>query len=201
MNKRLLLIFAKQARKGKVKTRLARTIGDQKALDIYKFLLEHAAEQALAVKAGRWVCYSPKIEEKDAFSKNYFQKIIQSEGDLGQRMLAAFEEGFQAGYQSIILVGSDIYELRTNIIEKAFNALEQKDAVFGPAKDGGYYLVGLTKAIPAVFLDKKWSQPNVLTEALESLKQDSHSYQLVDQLHDIDEEKDLPQELRDKFDV
>lgn len=201
MTKRLLLIFAKQARKGKIKTRLARTIGAQKALEIYKFLLEHTAEQASAVEADRWVCYSPEIEEKDAFPTKHFHKTKQAEGDLGQRMLAAFEKGFQASYQSILLVGSDIYELRTDIIEKAFKALEQTDAVFGPAKDGGYYLVGMTKAIPAVFLNKKWSHPKVLEEALAELTRINCTSQLVDELNDVDEEKDLPQELSDKFDV
>jgi rSAM/selenodomain-associated transferase 1 len=201
MNKRLVLIFAKQARKGKVKTRLVKTIGDEKALEIYLELLQHTAKEIAEVKADRWVCYSPEIEENDAFSDSIFEKKQQTQGDLGERMLTAFKDGFKAGYQSIVLVGSDIYELQTTIIEAAFEVLESKEVVFGPAKDGGYYLVGLRQAIPSIFLNKKWSHAEVLAEALKELEKGNYSYKLVDQLNDIDYEKDLPLELREKFEI
>lgn len=199
MNKRLLLIFAKQARKGKVKTRLARTIGDDKALAIYNFLLQHSAYETSKVKADRWVIYSPDIEEGDAFDARYFSKFKQSRGDLGQRMLQAFQDGFAAGYQQVILIGSDIYELQTAVIERAFGVLNEHDVVFGPARDGGYYLVGMHQPIPAIFLNKTWSHAQVLEEALSTLKQLNYSYALVDELNDIDEEKDLPIALRQQF--
>ena len=98
------------------------------------------------------------------------KKQIQTKGDLGQKMLDAFQYGFSLGYKKIIIIGSDLYSLRLKHIESAFEKLENYDVVIGPALDGGYYLLGLNSMIPEIFKQKKWSTSSVLKETLSDLK-------------------------------
>lgn len=166
----LVIVFAKNPELGKCKTRLAKSIGDEKALEVYKELLKHTAKTIGNVNASRAVFYSEEIQKKDIWNDNLFQKQVQIEGHLGEKIQAAFEWGFDQGYSKICIVGSDLFELETSDIEKAFHELEQNDAVFGPANDGGYYLMGMTRFYKKAFLDKAWSTETVLGKTVEDLK-------------------------------
>ena len=190
-SEKLLVIFVKNARMGKVKTRLAATIGDENALKIYIHLLNHTAEICAEVNAHRAVFYSDMIEEADEFMVPHFQKYLQNGSDLGEKMMNAFLKGFAKGYEKILIIGSDCYELNTGIIEQGFKALEDHDTVIGPASDGGYYLLGMKKLNKQLFQNKEWSTNNVLLDTLLDFKNLGLTYTLLPTLTDVDEEKDL----------
>ena len=125
-----------------------------------------------------------------------YQKAVQDGTDLGQRMNNAFLQGFMDGYDSICIIGTDCYELTSSAINKAFTALRSHNAVIGPAKDGGYYLLGLRKPYPELFLNKEWSTNIVFKQTLEDFHSCGISYFTLPSLRDVDVEADLPGELR-----
>lgn len=185
----LVIVFAKNPELGKCKTRLAKSIGDEKALEIYKELLKHTAQTIGNVNASRVVFYSEEIQTQDFWDDTLFQKQVQSEGHLGKKMQDAFDWGFAQGYSKICIVGSDLLELRASDLENAFRELEQNDIVFGPAYDGGYYLMGMTQFYKQAFLEKAWSTETVLEKTVEDLK--GLSIAFLDTKTDIDTVEDL----------
>jgi len=201
ISKRLLLIFVKNTVLGTAKTRLAKSVGDHKALEIYKYLLKYTATITKKVNASIQVHYSTYIDKEDYFDNAAFDKHIQVQGDLGQKMKAAFEAGFESGYQQIVIIGSDCYELTTSILEQAFGALQQKDTVIGPAKDGGYYLLGMRQPQFDLFDNMNWSTATVFDDSLKKIKAALLSYHQLPLLSDIDYLEDLPSELRAHFKV
>lgn len=189
--KNLLLIFTRNPELGKVKSRLAKDVGELTALNIYKDLLAHTKHIAQQTNADRFVFYTEKIEENDLWPTSDFNKFVQSQGDLGQKMKSAFELGFQSSYENIIVIGSDILELNETIINTAFDLLENKDAVVGPAEDGGYYLLGLTKMIPDLFENKLWGTDSVFNSTTSDLDKLNQNYTLLEVLNDIDYVTDI----------
>jgi uncharacterized protein len=192
-----LIIFVRHPELGKVKTRLAASIGDEAALEIYKKLLQHTFNISKAADADKHVFYSEKIIENDLWSGQTFFKSLQANTDLGNRMKIAFENLFQQGYKQICIIGSDCYELSAAIIEDAFQRLDEADLVVGPAKDGGYYLLAMKDGIKDVFQNIEWSTEKVLKQTLDSIQQKGYSYFLLPQLNDVDTIEDVPQEWKD----
>ena len=168
-SKNLLLIFTRNPELGKAKTRLAKTVGDETALEIYKFLLERTRDISSKVNADKAVYYSVKIRENDIWNPNIYQKHQQFGDDLGIRMLNAFKNGFEAGYKKVMIIGSDLYDLSEKNIEKAFVALDTNDVVIGPAEDGGYYLLGMNALQENVFKNKEWGTASVRKDTLKDL--------------------------------
>jgi hypothetical protein len=192
----LLMVFAKNPELGKVKTRLAKTLGEKKALEIYLKLLEHTYAIADKTFADKAIFYSDKIEDFDILDYYKFPKFLQKGRDLGERMDRAFGEAFGQDYDKVVIIGSDCYELTSDIIEDAFKLLDDHNVVLGPAADGGYYLLGMDRHYSHLFRDKKWSTPDVLLDTILDTKKLKLSYSLLPTLTDVDEEKDLG-ELRD----
>ena len=190
-NNRLLIVLSKNPEAGMVKTRLAKSIGDKNAIDIYEILCQHTARIAEMVHAKRMVVYSRFIPSSDLIFNDTFIARLQKGNDLGERMLHAIESGFESGFHHVVLIGTDCYELNPAILDDAFSRLEQADAVIGPASDGGFYLIGMKRVIPELFLDRKWSNPVVLKETITILKQLDTSYELLEELSDIDTFDDL----------
>lgn len=188
MSKNLLIIFAKNTILGHCKTRLAKGIGAANALEVYRILLQHTAQTTQSLTPDKRVYYDQFIAENDLWDPNIFKKGLQQPGDLGQKMEAAFEAGFKKGYQKIVLIGTDLITLEPSDIEKAFEALNNNRVVFGPAQDGGYYLIGLREKTPSLFENIPWSTSEVLKKSLEKLDQ---PYQLLDIKNDIDTLEDL----------
>ena len=150
----LLIIFVKNPIAGQVKTRLAATVGEARALEIYRKLLDHTAKITIELQIHKVVYYSNFIDPNDLWDQIIYQKQVQTQGDLGQKMSAAFEWGFQSGYREICIIGSDCYELTPEIIMSGFQALSTHDAVLGPTRDGGYYLLGMKKIREELFQNK-----------------------------------------------
>ncbi|WP_299669355.1 TIGR04282 family arsenosugar biosynthesis glycosyltransferase [uncultured Polaribacter sp.] len=169
-NKNLLLIFTRNPELGKAKTRLAKTVGDKTALEIYKFLLEKTRDISSKVSSDKAVYYSVKIRENDIWSEKIYQKHQQEGEDLGIRMLNAFQNGFNEGYKKVMIIGSDLYDLTSENIEKGFQELETNDVVMGPAEDGGYYLLGMKSLQEKVFKNKEWGTATVQKDTLTDLK-------------------------------
>ena len=191
-NSNLLMIFIRNARIGQVKTRLAATIGDDRALEIYIKLLDYTSTVASEVQCEKAIFYSEFIEEVDEFPIPFFQKYLQLGNDLGDKMKNAFIKMFARGYQKVVVIGSDCYELNSKIIDEAFKQLDDHDVVIGPARDGGYYLLGTKKLIPEFFQNKTWSTNNVFLDTILDCKKAGLSYFTLQELNDIDEESDLP---------
>ncbi|WP_245946182.1 TIGR04282 family arsenosugar biosynthesis glycosyltransferase [Marinirhabdus gelatinilytica] len=182
--KNALIIFTRNPELGKCKTRLAVTIGDKSALDIYKFLLQHTAKVSANVTADRFVFYSEKVRENDLWEEAVFNKKVQNGDDLGIRMQHAFTEIFEMGYENAIIIGSDLYDITSEDINKAFSKLNTHDFVLGPAKDGGYYLLGMKMVKEEIFSAKNWGTDTVLKATLEDLKEESVAQ--LDEKNDID---------------
>jgi len=172
-SKNALIIFTRNPELGKCKTRLAAKTGDLKALEIYKFLLQHTVDITKNLSADKYVFYSEKIWKEDIWNRDIFRKKLQRGDDLGVRMQNAFNELFEAGYEKIIIIGSDMYDLHAPDLENAFSALNDHDYVIGPAEDGGYYLLGMKHNKEALFKNKRWGTETVLKETLNDLKNES----------------------------
>ena len=101
-------------------------------------------------------------------------------------MCNAFNYAFKQGYDKAVLIGSDLPDISPEIIGKAFDEIEQNDVVFGPAEDGGYYLVGMKKQHKFIFENKPWSEPTLLKQTLDELRKQEVSFSLLQTLNDID---------------
>ena len=186
-----LIIFVKNPEIGRVKTRLAKTIGDEQALSIYQKLLLYTKEITKGLNADKSVYYSEHIDNNDLWDNMLFSKHLQRGDDLGERMQNAFADAFAQGKERVIIIGSDCLELETYMIKEAFAVLENNDVVLGPAKDGGYYMIGMTAFLPTLFEDKNWSTDDLLMDTISDLKKMNAKYYLLKTLNDIDTIEDL----------
>ena len=192
MNKNLIIVFVRTPELGKVKTRLAKSIGDVSALTIYKLLLKHTETVLHDLSFDKVVYYSEKVDENDFWEARLFEKKRQKGADLGKRMQHAFETAFEKGYQKVLIIGSDLFDLKSIHITTAFEALENHDLTIGPSLDGGYYLLGMKELYPAVFKNKKWGTDSILENTLKDLQQ--QNVKLLEALNDIDTFEDLQQQ-------
>lgn len=188
-SKNLLLIFTRNPELGKVKSRLAKDLGDQTALDIYKFLLDHTFAITSSLPVTKEVYYSEKIHEGDIWDARVYDKKLQEGSDLGERMKNAFEVGFNNGYSKIIIIGSDMYDMTTEDLMEAFRKLDTKDFVIGPAEDGGYYLLGMRKLNSAIFENKEWGTNSVFKNTLDGL--DLSNTSILEVKNDVDYYSDI----------
>lgn len=190
MTNDVLLIFVKNLIEGHVKTRLADTLGNDAAMDIYKQLLKNTHDTILPFEKDKIVFYSDFIED-DIWENSLFQKEIQEGNDLGERMENAFICSFTAGYKKAVIIGTDCPGINKNILKNAFLKLNHSDIVLGPATDGGYYLLGMKEEHPILFQEIEWSTDKVLQQTIELCDRNHLSYFLLPELSDVDEEKDL----------
>ncbi len=184
-----LIIFVKNPELGKVKTRLAADVGDSVALAIYYKLLEHTRRVVSQVNCSTAVYYSDYVDNEDAWVE--VDRFQQTGAALGERMSNAFQEQFNLGYKQVAIIGSDNIEISAEIIDSAFRQLQSHDVVVGPAKDGGYYLLGLNNHTPLLFKNISWSGPTVFNDTLSVLRHLNLNHYLLPKLNDIDTLQDL----------
>lgn len=188
MTEALIIVFVKNIKLGTVKTRLAKTIGDLGAFEVYSELVkitEHATNQ---LNIDKHIYFSTAVVDTK-WTQDF--KTVQQGRDLGERMMNAFKDGFDAGYKKIVLIGSDLPDIHATHILKGIDALNDNDVVFGPAEDGGYYLIGLSKMNTSPFTDKPWSQSNLLEVTLRELITKNTKVGVLEMLNDIDTYEDL----------
>ena len=180
--KRTVVVFAKQARIGRVKTRLAKGLGHTGALAFYRRML---ARTFATATGGPWravMCVSPdRAARQSRLWPARARLAMQGRGDLGQRMARALAR--QCG--PTILIGCDIPEIERGDLAAAFAALGTADIVFGPARDGGYWLVGVRapRFVRGLFDKVRWSSAHALADTLENTKR---RVRLVRAIADID---------------
>ncbi len=189
--KSALIIFVRNPVPGKVKTRLAATVGQQRALEIYNLLLIHTHSVSKESGADKFIFYEDFINHSDLWENEIYKKFLQRGYNLGERMKNAFEDLFNNGYDKIIIIGSDCFDLTSDILNEGFEALAKNETVIGPAKDGGYYLLGMKHFIPALFENKKWSSASVYTDTIHQIKELNKSFYQLKVLSDVDEEIDI----------
>ena len=186
-----LVIFVRNPISGQVKTRLAKDIGDERALEIYQQLLQHTLEITRSLSFRKFIYYADEVSDYDLWSVPGYTKRKQNGNDLGERMLNSFKELFDQGFTQIIIIGSDCLQLKMETLEEAIALLESNNAVIGPARDGGYYLLGLTKFYPELFINKPWSTDKVFAKTIEDFIDLGISYAFLEELSDIDTVADL----------
>ena len=191
-----LIIFIKNPVLGKVKTRLAATLGDQKALEIYVKLLEHTKKVVAKTEVQKKVYYSEIIVDQDMWMEAGFMKAKQQGKDLGERMLNAFDYSFKDKKEKVVIIGSDCLDLTSEIIEEAFEKLNNHNVVIGPSEDGGYYLLGMNNLYPQLFQHKKWSTESVFIATIEDILELGLSHYTLPTLTDIDTENDWKRALK-----
>ena len=190
MGKSALIIFQKNAVVGKVKTRLSVDVGDVVAMEIYQELVRHTHEVCKNVNAQKFLFFSDFIPDDTSEYGQDYQFEVQNGNDLGLRMADAFNTIFSKGYEKITILGTDCGELESRIVAESFELLENCEVVIGPARDGGYYLLGLKKLIVDLFVEIPWSTEKVLFHTMEKLENQSISYELLKILSDVDRIED-----------
>jgi len=194
--KRHLVVFAKEPMMGLVKTRLGHDIGMPLATQFYRRtatkVLRHLGNDS------RWKCWialSPdKATRGKPFWPNSFTALKQGVGDIGERMgrvMADMPPG------PVVIIGTDIPAIRPHHIETAFKAVGHNDVVFGPAVDGGYWLVGARRSpcVPELFKQVRWSSKNSLTDSLIKVRQKKLKVALLETLEDVDDVKSYHKHL------
>jgi uncharacterized protein len=194
--KSLLIIFYRNPTIGQVKTRLAVTIGKEKALEVFRRLASHTKQITESLTIDKIVFYSDSIDLMDIWPNAKYLKALQQGNDLGEKMKNSFAAAFESGYDSVCIIGTDCYELETRIIAQAFEALVSDDVVIGPASDGGYYLLGMRRFHPELFDDKQWSTETVFERTVSDIQSLGLKYSKLRRLRDVDTEGDLPEEWR-----
>ena len=184
-----VVCFIKNPEAGKVKTRLAKDIGAQKALEVYHRLLKYTKEVLDPLETKKKLYFSNRIEKLPYWQDDSYEPEVQSRGNLGAKLSEAFSNELTQA-EKVIIIGSDCAELLTEHLEEALETLDQKEVVIGPARDGGYYLIGLRKFVPGLFQDMPWSEPHLLKRTLGFLEKKGHSYKLMEELSDVDHLED-----------
>jgi len=193
--KKGLIVFARAPIPGKVKTRLAASLGDQVATELYETMLQDVLKTVRQLSDVEtvvfWACEEktlPGLAERYRCCSRR-----QCPGDLGQRMLAAFEEMFKNGCNVCCIIGSDAPDLPLSYIHEAYRLLEtlQTDVVLGPSSDGGYYLLGMRHVWPKLFTNIPWSSADVLEQSLSAVRDSGLTATLLPGWQDIDTVEDL----------
>lgn len=179
--------MARPAELGKVKSRLAATLGAEKTLTVYKYLLHHTI--STAEQSGHSVIIWWSELPNDYL---IIPHRLQSGELLGDRMNQAFEFEFNLNQsEKVVMIGTDCPDLTTTILQEAFDALEDNNVVLGPSEDGGYYLIGMNGFYPELLREIEWSTEKVLEQTIEKCKKYEKTFALLPTLNDIDNEEDL----------
>ena len=194
--RRAVLLFVKHPQPGKVKTRLAATLGPERAAAIYRTLGE-AVLGGLPMEDKVWVMFDPPERQAEiaewmrgASGGRELRFVAQAPGDLGTRLIHAFGTAFAEGCEVAAAIGSDCVELSPAHFAEAWQALASHDVVLGPAVDGGYYLLALRAPHPELFRDIAWSTDAVCRETLARAAAAGLRVHLLPTLRDVDTEED-----------
>ncbi|MBW0434031.1 TIGR04282 family arsenosugar biosynthesis glycosyltransferase [Leptospira yasudae] len=195
-NRETLILFLRNPVVGQVKTRLAAGLGNEAALNVYEQLVEITQKQVAGLDLPVRLYFDSIPEFVSGKWGNQVSAHLQSGEDLGLRMSNAFSETFSHGATKAVIIGSDCPDLETKHIREAFSALDQSDAVLGPALDGGYYLLGLKSHLPEIFHKVPWSTDRVFAVTLEKLQLSRRNVWILPKLGDVDEPEDLDPYIR-----
>ncbi len=196
MKKAAIIIFIKNPDLGRVKKRLAQTVGAEAALEVYKQMLAHAQQITKTLSVDKFLYYDREAVSNDAWPDDVYQKRIQKGATMSARIDSAFDDLFRSGYEHVVIIGSDCLDLDERIIRLAFRQLDHFDAVLGPTKDGGTYLLGMTDYQPDVFKVSGWGTPSLSAELLKVIQHNKKTCFLLSELSSITTVEDLNEDLR-----
>jgi hypothetical protein len=191
-----LIIFTRYPEPGKTKTRLIPVLGAEGAATLQRQMTEDKLAEVKKLQA----FYPLPVEVhfaggNELLMQDWLGSDVtyrrQSEGDIGCRMASAFQVSFEAGMDSVVLIGTDCPDLNAPLIAQAFQVLHQHDLVLGPAQDGGYYLIGLHRLIPELFTGISWSTAEVLQQTQSIAQRLELAVAYLPLLSDIDRPEDL----------
>jgi uncharacterized protein len=200
-----LIIFTRYPEAGKAKTRLIPALGPVGAADLHRQMTEHCLREVRQFQAASGHCAQgpnsgltievqftgATTAQMQAWLGVDLTYCLQAEGDLGDRLAAACHRAFAAGCQSVMIIGTDCPGLNALTLTQARQSLQHHDLVLGPAQDGGYYLIGLRKFVPALFQGIAWSTANTLAETVVIARQHHLNTQYLPPLSDVDHPEDL----------
>ncbi len=184
MNDALIILF-KNPLLGKVKTRIAKDLGDEKALEVYQKLIDHTQRVTIDLPVAKYLFYGFFIDDQDDWDSQHYHKKLQVQGGLGERMSRAFQEILKK-HDRAIIIGSDCIELSTLVLLNAFEELKENDFVIGPTHDGGYYLLGMNAFYPDIFQDMVWSTDQVYRQTINKINKTHRTYSSLPKLYDVD---------------
>ena len=190
-------VFAKYWEPGEVKTRLAKTIGNSQAAEIYKHFICNTLERTTAIASRHTLVVTPerRLPEFLDITPDGWSLETQSDGDLGERISAYFNLAFEHQFKKVLLVGSDSPTIPTEIIKQAFEELDHFDCVIGPSRDSGYYLIGLRDFQPGIFEDIQWSTDLVFEQTMARAAALKLSVSTLATWYDVDTIEDLKRVL------
>ncbi len=196
LNKNAIIVFSRYPEEGKVKTRLASSLGNAFAKEFYKICAEHTFNEILKTNNNNtrhFLFYSDENDRNKIkkWTRSKFLLFPQIGLDLGEKMLNAFTSVFKNDVSKIIIIGTDLPDISSDIIDKSFNLLDDCDIVAGPATDGGYYLLGMKKIYEKLFLNLPWSTDKLFEQTLKIINELNLNLSILPELSDIDTEKDL----------
>jgi hypothetical protein len=193
---KLLVVVAKEPVPGKVKTRFIPQLSPVDAAGLYRCSLHDRITEISALNGvDRAIAYTPE-DARDTFTElslGGFELFAQRGKGLGERLNNIFQDNLARGYQAVSIVDSDSPDLPKSIIKESFQLLlsKQAEVVFGPCRDGGYYLVGMRKPYPELFRNIPWSTKNVLSTTLEKAGKMGLNVRLLSSWNDLDTFEDL----------
>lgn len=192
-----ILIFVKAPQPGRVKSRLARTIGKVHATELYKRFVLDILERLTGLNCPVQIWFTP-VEQALTLQQwlgPTWRYQPQVGADLGKRLGHAFQCAFGQGYERVVVIGSDSPDLPLAILHTALAALENHEAIIGPSEDGGYYTIGFTRSgfLPTVFEDIPWSTEAVLGTTLSRLRQAQRTLLALPVWYDVDTIETLAQ--------
>jgi rSAM/selenodomain-associated transferase 1 len=188
---RAVAAFLKAPEPGRCKTRLCPPLTFPSAAEVYRSFCRDVAATIQTLDADRWWVYDPSPSFPSPTWAADFPFLPQEGKGLGERLIHAFDTLFARGNAPVVIIGTDAPLLTKERLEEAFTALKTKEAVFGPALDGGYYLVGLTRPRPALFQNIPWSTEKVLTTTRAILARDHVTSAFLPPESDVDTMTDL----------
>ncbi len=195
-----VLVFLRAPERGKVKTRLARTIGPDAALALYKAFVLDTLSMLQAAGRQAVICFHPADAEGAlaAWLPRPYRCWPQVGRDLGERMMNAFSRAFSEAARRVLLVGTDIPDLPASIIQEAFSALDRRPAILGPSSDGGYYLIGFRPGgfLPECFRGIPWGEASVFQRTRRRMQQAGVPCHILTEWRDIDDGEDLQDLIR-----
>jgi rSAM/selenodomain-associated transferase 1 len=196
MKKTAIIIFIKNPDLGRVKKRLAKTLGDEQALDIYKGMLEHAQTITRALSTDKYLFYDRAKDLNDTWPNDIYHKEVQTGPYMATRIQNAFKKIFSKGYQHVVIVGSDCLELDERIIRLAFRQLEHFDTVLGPTKDGGFYLFGMNEFHAELFKVQSWGTPALKADVVKAIHHLHKTCFMLSELSEVVTADDLNDNLK-----
>lgn len=192
-----LLVFTRYPSPGRAKTRLIPRMGANGAAQLQRAMTEHILSRALPYVVRRGVTL--EIRHAGAAPGDMRRWLgpglpcaPQGEGDLGERMQRAFASHFAQDAAAVVAVGADCPGVNEAILSQAFAALQTHPVVFGPALDGGYYLVGMRRLVPELFQNIAWGASQVLAQSVAAARNFAGEPALLPPLRDVDHPEDLP---------